>query len=409
MTRFNPDRRRDRFIGPYGRGFGILWTKTSHRLRTYVIIGLALLACWVVLVPGYVWVVEPSHSVSAAIRWAAATLFDLVGLHDWRWTLDTDVGQQRWRSYTIRFDDWHLAHVKIITASLHTGLLVATGICTVLGLLALALLVKVDRDVSGRRILRGRGLISDKKLARALRKKGIASELMIGKVPLIRHAETYNTLLLGAQGTGKTSVTETFLEGIRKRGEPAVVYDYGPGLLQRFYDADRGDIILNPLDQRSADWSPWSEIRKASDCTAIAEAFIPKGIERDPFWGNAGRLLYAEVLDRLRDDPDRSIERLLHILLRMSQEEVRQDGVLLQAKQHGQGRLLRLGAGRRVQAGDQGAGQDRRCRQLEQVLANIRYGCVAGDRGIVVLFRDEPDGQGLILLGPIPRRDRIPC
>ncbi|MGI9507331.1 MAG: type IV secretion system DNA-binding domain-containing protein, partial [Geminicoccaceae bacterium] len=77
------------------------------------------------------------------------------------------------------------------------------------------------------------------------------------------------------------------------------------------------------LDQRSADWSPWSEIRKASDCTAIAEAFIPKGIERDPFWGNAGRLLYAEVLDRLRNDPDRSIERLLHILLRMSQEEVR--------------------------------------------------------------------------------------
>ena len=94
--------------------------------------------------------------------------------------------------------------------------------------------------------------------------------------------------------------------------------------MPRFFKAERGDIILNPLDKRSAIWSPWSEIRSVADCAAVAESFIPNANERDPFWGDAGRLLYAEVLERLRTDPDRSVEKLLHILLRMTQAEMRE-------------------------------------------------------------------------------------
>ena len=289
-----------------------------------VIGALALLACWLTLVPGFLWIVEPTYALVGSARWATATLLDLVGLHDWRWTVSTVDGVQRWRSEFIRFDAWHLVQVEAVVASLWNGAKVATGTTLLLGMLGFGWLRRKGQAVSGSRVLRGRPMASDRDLAATLRREGCASDLTIGRVPLIRHKEPYGTLLLGAQGSGKTSALETILEGVEKRREPAVIYDYGSGLLPRFFKAERGDIILNPLDERCATWSPWSEIRNVADCMAVAESFIPYANERDPFWGDAGRLLYAEVLERLRTDPERSVEKLLHILLRMTQSEMRE-------------------------------------------------------------------------------------
>jgi len=324
MSRNHRHNRRGRFIGPFGRGFGVYRNKAGHRLRAYGICAIALLACWLTIVPGYVWIVEPNHSLIGSVRWAAATLLDLIGLHDWRWTVDTIDGVQRWRSEFIRFDGWHHTQVDAVVASAWIGMAIATVSVIVLGFLTFGWLKRKGEAAGDSRVLRGRQMTSDILLAATLRREGVASDLCIGRVPLIKNKEAYNTLLLGAQGTGKTSATERLLEGIEARGEPAVIYDYGPGLLPRFFSAARGDIILNPRDERSVIWSPWSEIENAADCTAMAEGFIPRGDERDPFWGTAGRLLFAEVLDRLRNDQDRSVEKLLHVLLRMSQDEVRQ-------------------------------------------------------------------------------------
>ena len=239
-------------------------------------------------------------------------------------TLVTVDGVQRWRSEFIRFDAWHLVQVDAVIASLWNGMKVATGITLMLGMAGFAWLQKKGRAAGGSRVLRGRPISSDRNLAATLRRERCASDLSIGRVPLIREKEPYGMLLLGAQGTGKTSATEAILEGVEARGEPAVIYDYGPGLMPRFFKAERGDVILNPLDDRSATWSPWSEIQSVADCAAVAESFIPNANERDPFWGDAGRLLYAEVLERLRTDPDRTVEKLLHILLRMTQAEMRE-------------------------------------------------------------------------------------
>ena len=324
MVKDNRNDDRGRFIGPLGRGFGVLWNRTGHRVRAYCIAALALIACWLTIVPGFVWIMEPSYSLTGAGRWATAALLDLVGLHDWRWTVDTADGVQRWRSEFIRYDAWHLAQAEAVVAALWNGMKVASGATLILGMLGFAWLRKKGRAVGDSRLLRGRALVADHDLAAALRRERCASDLSIGRVPLIRQKEPYGMLLLGAQGTGKTSATETILEGVEKRGEPAVIYDYGPGLLPRFFKAERGDVILNPLDERSAVWSPWSEIQSVADCAAVAESFIPNANERDPFWGDAGRLLYAEVLERLRTDPERSVEKLLHILLRMTQAEMRE-------------------------------------------------------------------------------------
>ena len=323
MARRRDRNRQGRFIGPFGRGFGVLWNRTGHRFRAYGIGALALLGCWLTILPGYVWIVEPAHSLVGAARWSAASLFDQVGLHDWRWTVSTSDGVQRWRAEFIRFDPWHLAQADAVIDSLWMGGIIATGSTLLLGVLGAAWLRRRGEALSDSWIVRGRRLVSDETLAADLGREGVASELKIGRVPLIKGKEAYNILLLGAQGTGKTSVTEDLLTGIEARGEPAVVYDYGPGLLPRFFNAKRGDIILNPLDQRSAVWSPWSEINSAADCATVAASFIPQDDRYQPFWGEAGRLLFAEVLDRLRQDPERSVTKLLHVLLRMTQEEMR--------------------------------------------------------------------------------------
>ena len=48
--------------------------------------------------------------------------------------------------------------------------------------------------------------------------------------------------------------------------------------MQRFYDAKRGDIILNPLDARCPFWSPAMEIESQQEATTIAESlYQPAG------------------------------------------------------------------------------------------------------------------------------------
>ncbi len=324
MGRFQKGERSGRFIGPLGRGFGVYWNKIGHRLRAYWMGGLALLACWATLVPGYLWIVEPRHALVGSARWCVATLFDQIGLHDWRWKVSTNDGVERWPSAMIRFDSWHLAQIDSVLGSTWIGLAVATGLVIIFGFIGRSFLKREGEEASGSRVIRGREMTTDKQLAKTLQREGVASKICIGRVPLIKNYETYGTLLLGAQGTGKTSATETMLNGIAARGEPAVMYDFGPGLLPRFFNPERGDIILNPMDERTVTWSPWSEIKTAEDCAAIAEGFIPsKGDERDPFWGHAGRMLFAEVLDRLRSAEDRSVAKLLHVLLRMKRDEIK--------------------------------------------------------------------------------------
>ena len=50
-------------------------------------------------------------------------------------------------------------------------------------------------------------------------------------------------------GAGRPLIMQV-LRQIRERGDSAIVYDPACEYIQRFYDKDRGDIVLNPLDAR---------------------------------------------------------------------------------------------------------------------------------------------------------------
>jgi type IV conjugative transfer system coupling protein TraD len=76
------------------------------------------------------------------------------------------------------------------------------------------------------------------------------------------------------------------------------------------------DIILNPLDDRGQSWNLWDECRDSADYDSLAAAQIPMPVStQDPFWINAARTIFSSAAFQMRNDPDRSVIKLLRYLL----------------------------------------------------------------------------------------------
>ena len=128
-----------------------------------------------------------------------------------------------------------------------------------------------------------------------------SSGLVFGRerLPLPRSAELQHILVHGTTGTGKSTVIKALLDHIRRRGERAIIYDKSCSLVSQFYQP-KHDRLLNPLDQRGADWSIWRECRDKTDFENLAAALIPMApTAQDPFWVNAARTIFAAAAFRL--------------------------------------------------------------------------------------------------------------
>ena len=118
-----------------------------------------------------------------------------------------------------------------------------------------------------------------------------------------REEEAAHTTLLGDTGTGKSQLIHLFLWQIaRRRPEEAViVYDPAGEFVASHFLAERGDLILNPLDTRFPFWTPASEVKLKTDRDLIAESFFP-GSENprgatSEFFIKASRSIFARLLE----------------------------------------------------------------------------------------------------------------
>jgi hypothetical protein len=89
----------------------------------------------------------------------------------------------------------------------------------------------------------------------------------------------------------------------RDWGQTAIIHDPVCEYVRRFYDPRRGDIILNPLDERCPYWSLGEEVENEAEALTIAHALFPDQPRETPFFLNSVRKLFAHLL-RLHPTPE---------------------------------------------------------------------------------------------------------
>jgi type IV secretory pathway TraG/TraD family ATPase VirD4 len=142
--------------------------------------------------------------------------------------------------------------------------------------------------------------------------------------PVTRLDETKHFKLIGTTGTGKSTVIRELLSAALQRGDRAVIADPDGSYTARFFNAWRGDRILNPFESRSARWEPLKELEDMADPEHLAGALIGTSADATASeWRGYARAFVAAVLDRcrvIRDCDSRELWRLIAIA---SGEELR--------------------------------------------------------------------------------------
>ncbi|MBA4752088.1 MAG: type IV secretion system DNA-binding domain-containing protein [Sphingopyxis sp.] len=226
----------------------------------------------------------------------------------------TPGGKEYWTSA-----DWLLESavakdaLKKLEGDLISGAVIA-------GLFALAALIsawfyftRTGKGLGSNEYLRGAHFGTVRQVRRALRGERKGS-FAIGGITVPHAFEPEHVLICGAPGTGKTNMIVKMLEGIRASGQRAIVYDTAGTFVEKFYRKGK-DILLNPLDERTAVWSPWVDVPRDYHYDQIAESTIPDK-HGDPFWPKAARGTLVAVMRKLAAQGRTYVSILLHTVLR---------------------------------------------------------------------------------------------
>ena len=152
--------------------------------------------------------------------------------------------------------------------------------------------------------LRGQRLIGMEELA-AMTEAESKLGFDVGGVGIPDRLLMRNTAFIGSMGTGKSQGIFNFIDAADRASMKAVVYDMTGEFLERYYNPERGDVILNPYDKRSAAWSVFEDLRSEIDFSALSTFFVPeqKG-ENNPFFTNAARILFEDLLRLVKLEPN---------------------------------------------------------------------------------------------------------
>jgi type IV secretory pathway TraG/TraD family ATPase VirD4 len=182
-----------------------------------------------------------------------------------------------------------------------------------LGVLLVGLVVAIPKDAArkrerkeGRR-LKGPELVSVREFNRRNRTDGIGfvqqertlKQKLFGQVEslnLPRRAESSHILIMGDSGTGKSALIRKILIDVEVRGEAAIVYDPALEYTPQFYSPERGDAILNPLDERMPYWSPSDELGHDVEAITLAASLFPDRHNENVFFVESPRKIFAHLL-----------------------------------------------------------------------------------------------------------------
>jgi type IV secretory pathway TraG/TraD family ATPase VirD4 len=178
--------------------------------------------------------------------------------------------------------------------------LIASGIILI-ALLAWAIPadIKRFRQMKYGRVLRGPVMLTPRQFNRTTRGEGVGfvtteSRRMM-RIP--RRKEAQHFQIMGDTGVGKSQLIMQILRQIRDRRESAIVYDPACEYIQRFFDKERGDVVLNPLDDRCPYWGPAQEMESNAEADAIAASLYQRKTDViDEFFHDTPAQIFAHLL-----------------------------------------------------------------------------------------------------------------
>ncbi|UNK79505.1 type IV secretion system DNA-binding domain-containing protein [Sphingopyxis granuli] len=175
------------------------------------------------------------------------------------------------------------------------------------------------------RVITGTLVTTEKKLAKLTGKESDSGALAIGRVPIPSKLETRHMAMIGTTGSGKTTALRQLLDGIEARGDAALVYDTSGEFIAHYYRPERGDVILNPFDDRCAFWSPFAEIAHPADAARIARQFVTETGQHDnDVWLETSRILVANILRELWKQDNPTLSDLLAMFQISTMEELKE-------------------------------------------------------------------------------------
>jgi type IV secretory pathway TraG/TraD family ATPase VirD4 len=128
-------------------------------------------------------------------------------------------------------------------------------------------------------------------------------------LPIALEDETKHFKFIGTTGTGKSTAIREILSAALARGDRVVIADPDGGYMRQCYDAERGDVILNPFDKNSVKWNLLGEIRNDYDVDQLARSLIPEGGGSDRTWSGYARTFFTSLVQqakagRIADDAE---------------------------------------------------------------------------------------------------------
>ncbi len=288
-----------------------------HNLRMLFQINKALFTVhcisWVVIYAALIWYFIPKEIFIQVADYEAATVLKLVGKeHVFNIPYPGGVLKQSVHALTT-----HSYYPKIAAMCLNKIIQcawMALGVSLAMAVLLSWYFVKKGRFQSKNQFIRGSILADSNMVKRQIIKNKMHSDITIDRFPLIKDSEVQHLLVHGTVGTGKSQLMMKILDMLRQRGDRVIVYDKGYAFMPHYFD-ENSDVVLNPFDGRCATWGLWCEAPNDSDLENMAESLIPTQGESDPFWVNAARTVFVSTASKMRHDKDRSLEKLLQLLL----------------------------------------------------------------------------------------------
>ena len=152
-------------------------------------------------------------------------------------------------------------------------------------------------------VTKGIKLVKPDVLAKQIKKEKIASDIVIGDLPLLKDAETRHILVTGTTGCGKTNLFDIILPQIRNKAKhkanKAIIIDIKGKYVAKYYNPST-DFIFNPFDERTIDWDIWSDCFMESHYDSFAHSIIPdKKNQYDDVWDKSSRIVLVEALKKL--------------------------------------------------------------------------------------------------------------